>query len=1341
MSRPKLCRPLRLTELESRTVPATLNIDAAGNAVFTGIAGDDNVTLSRNRVDGIYRVQVVGDTISLTGAGAATWSGTGSDTVTGSETTISSWTINLGGGTNNFQLGSTDSAFPHEIVDSVTSVGTGTSDTFYVPLLSANSLLASGGAVNLSITNYSTITLEGSISLLSNNSVTLSAKDDVNIVKPQATTSTIAAGTLSVHAGLDGTGTVVFGSFQQRISANNQTWRAGDRTGGTTTASLDLKTNNPLFRPFNLDTAAPSITVRQDAAIHSDDLPETTQIVNSSLTVVAPQSYTLISDDASITIASSSAVKFATTGLSVTAATQVNLNGLSGANSVRLLSATSGTGTILNDTVNSTGSGGQVYNGPVLLNSNITLTTAGNGPVIFNGTVNDRTTANTNSLTLNTSGRTEFNSTVGGVRSLASLATTSSLTNLAANITTGGTGGIVFNNNVVLTCNSVLTAGNLQPITFGGTLEDDVNAAVRTLSVNTTGTTTFTGAVGGTRALDSLTTDSNGTTQINGGQVRTVNAQTYNDAVSVGGGGTTVAFTTTAGGQTITFSEADFGTKDTTLTADNLNWTSLTGSGQLILQSVDDTTSIGIAGAAGTLQLTTAELDGLADGFTQITVGRSTGTGTITANAFTISDPLLLRTPNGSLNLNGTVTATDDAALNFTAATISAADTIDNGGNLVTVNASTSASFDGVISGSGGFTNTGTGTTTLTADNDYTGITTQTAGTLLVNGSQPDSAVVVTGGTLGGTGEIGSLQSAGVIAPGTSPGRFMVADNASLTGGTLTFELTGPNAGSEYDQLVVDGEMNLGAGVATLNLVPTFIPTDGDAFVLIDTTGGVTGTFAGLAEGDPVDVNGVIYRITYAGGADGRDVALVQSPAITSGNNTIFTVGLPGSFTVTATGSPAPTFSLSDAPGWLSIDPTTGELTGTPPSLIPGPFELTFTITASNGTTDATQEFTLTVYEAPVLSGNPPPATVGTAYTFAFESGGFPTPSFTMIAGMLPPGLSLNAITGEITGTPTDPGRFAFTITATNAAGSIDVMATITVDACPVPPPVPPRANVEYNAVGAGSGGGPAVAVLNTDGSRQFSFSAFEQGFTGGVRVATADLTGDGVDDIIAAAGPGGGPVIQVFDGRDGSLLHSFFAYDPGFRGGVFVAADDGILVTGAGAGGGPHVKVFRFSDGDVIEIASFLAFDASFTGGVSVGVNGTSVVVGAGSGGSPHVKRFELTQDGVRETASFFAFSPTFTGGDSVALLEDGRIAVSAGEGGGPQVNLYSGDTLQLLASFFAFAPEYTGGTTVAASGAGTLLVSGGSPLVLQTYGPDDELLAEVFAFVTDFNGRALTF
>src|SRR5436309_16135629 len=118
------------------------------------------------------------------------------------------------------------------------------------------------------------------------------------------------------------------------------------------------------------------------------------------------------------------------------------------------------------------------------------------------------------------------------------------------------------------------------------------------------------------------------------------------------------------------------------------------------------------------------------------------------------------------------------------------------------------------------------------------------------------------------------------------------------------------------------------------------------------------------------------------------------------------------------------------------------------------------------------------------------------------------------------------------------------------------------------------------------------------------SFLAYDAAFRGGVRVAVADITRDGILDLVTAPGPGGGPHVKVFDGVTGAVVRQFMAYDPAFHGGVFVAAaliDYGEvpdIITGAGAGGGPHVKVFSGETGAVE--SSFMAYDVAFRGGVS---------------------------------------------------------------------------------------------------------------------------------------------
>jgi len=305
-------------------------------------------------------------------------------------------------------------------------------------------------------------------------------------------------------------------------------------------------------------------------------------------------------------------------------------------------------------------------------------------------------------------------------------------------------------------------------------------------------------------------------------------------------------------------------------------------------------------------------------------------------------------------------------------------------------------------------------------------------------------------------------------------------------------------------------------------------------------------------------------------------------------------------------------------------------------------------------------------------------------------------------------------------------------------------------------------------AVGADAGGGPQVNVYDpATGAVKFSFFAYDPSFTGGVRVATADITSDGVDDIITGAGPGGGPHVKIFDGADGALIRSFYAYDASFTGGVFVAGGDinndghADIITGAGAGGGPHVRAFGGVGNE--PFISFYAYDPSFRGGVSVAggdVNGdgfADIITGAGPGGGPHVEVFMQNipipsfkgVGGVTLLDSFYAFDPQFTGGVYVAAGDLNKdlhadIICGAGAGGGPHVKAFDGLTLGLLASFYAYDPEFAGGVRVGvadANGDGQLDIvtgagPGGSPHVQAIDGSTLVSLRSYFAFDPAFTG-----
>ena len=128
--------------------------------------------------------------------------------------------------------------------------------------------------------------------------------------------------------------------------------------------------------------------------------------------------------------------------------------------------------------------------------------------------------------------------------------------------------------------------------------------------------------------------------------------------------------------------------------------------------------------------------------------------------------------------------------------------------------------------------------------------------------------------------------------------------------------------------------------------------------------------------------------------------------------------------------------SAGSLPTGLSLDPNSGAITGTPTDSADSPFS--FTITATDaGANAGSQAYTVAINPAPSITTlTLPSGTVGVAYSQTIgETGGTGRIAFSVSAGTLPTGLSLDPSTGTITGTPTDSADspFSFTITATDS--------------------------------------------------------------------------------------------------------------------------------------------------------------------------------------------------------------------------------------------------------------------------------------------------------------------
>jgi len=253
---------------------------------------------------------------------------------------------------------------------------------------------------------------------------------------------------------------------------------------------------------------------------------------------------------------------------------------------------------------------------------------------------------------------------------------------------------------------------------------------------------------------------------------------------------------------------------------------------------------------------------------------------------------------------------------------------------------------------------------------------------------------------------------------------------------------------------------------------------------------------------------------------------------------------------------------------------------------------------------------------------------------------------------------------------------------------------------------------------GTGVGGGPRIrAFSGVDGSELANFFAYEPTYVGGLSVAIGDVNGDGIGEIITGTDQGGGPRVRILSLNGTSqptVIADYFAFDSAQRGGVRVAAadingdgrDDVIATTGAGV----PTRVIVFDGATQTPIRDFAPYGSGFSGGVFVAAgdfngDGTpDIITGADAGGGPDVRAFDGRTGAT--IAGFFAFESTFVGGVRVASLDingDGRseIVTAAGSGGGARVTVYSGAGVQVLDDFFAFDATNLGGSFV---GAGTV-------------------------------------
>jgi hypothetical protein len=252
------------------------------------------------------------------------------------------------------------------------------------------------------------------------------------------------------------------------------------------------------------------------------------------------------------------------------------------------------------------------------------------------------------------------------------------------------------------------------------------------------------------------------------------------------------------------------------------------------------------------------------------------------------------------------------------------------------------------------------------------------------------------------------------------------------------------------------------------------------------------------------------------------------------------------------------------------------------------------------------------------------------------------------------------------------------------------------------------------------------VQIINsvTGQALQTLTNVYPAGYSGGVQVAVGNvIAGSQIPDIIVAPGVGVAPFIKIYSVLTGALIESFLAQNSAYNYGLQVAVGD---VTGSGLQdiiaaplvGAATVSIFMNSGSSTTPFSGYSATTPSITafsnisgyeggvGGLAVGnvtanpatagnsAGAGDIIVGSGVGTPAIAQVFNYSTKEASSTP-VLTITPTFSasdlGGISLAVADvngDGvpDVVMGAGSGGGGLIDVWSGKTKTITSQFTAF-------------------------------------------------------